>query len=339
MARTQDEALEPELIDAGDVSDVSDDDLLDEGDEGGVEIDVSARSLPAGSDDSGVVPRDPVDRYFWEISKYPLLTREQELELALRVHEGGDAEAAQQLVLSNLRLVVKIAMEYRRVWTNLLDLIQEGNVGLLQAVKRFDPHRGVKLSSYAAYWIRAYLLKYLIDNIRLVRVGSSRAERKLFFQLNRVRRELESEGQEPTPKLIAERIGVKEPEVADMQRRLAQGDLSMDASVRRDDPEAASFGELVAAEARDVDDVVAEKTMNETFHEHIEAFRPQLDEREVVILDERILAEEPRTLQEVGDQFSLTRERVRQIEKRLVGRLRDFLKERLVDFEYWAPED
>ena len=338
MTTGSNDAIEPELVDeeletAGEAPDTAEDDEI-AGDGDG-----SGSLAPAPLPDSGVIPRDPVDRYFWEISKYPLLTREQELELALRVHEEGDSEAAQKLVLSNLRLVVKIAMEYRRVWTNLLDLIQEGNVGLLQAVKRFDPHRGVKLSSYAAYWIRAYLLKYLIDNIRMVRMGSSRAERKLFFQLNRVRREIESEGEEPTPRLIAERIGVKEPEVVDMQRRLAQGDLSMDAPVRRDDPEAASFGDLIANPGRPVEDVVGEKTMNETFHAHIDAFRPELDEREAVILDERILAAEPRTLQEVGDQFGLTRERVRQIEKRLVGRLRDFLKERLVDFDYWAPED
>jgi RNA polymerase sigma-32 factor len=288
---------------------------------------------------SDLVPRDPLDRYFHELAKYPLLTREEEHALAVRAHEHGDAEAAQKLVLSNLRLVVKIAMEYRRVWTNLLDLIQEGNVGLLQAVQRFDPHRGVKLSSYAAYWIRAYLLKYLIDNIRLVRVGSSRAERKLFFQLNRVRRELEQEGQEPTPKLIAERIGVREPEVVDIQRRLAQGDLSMDAPARRDEPDASTFGEQLSAEDQPVDEIVADRTMTETFHAQIDAFRPQLDEREAMILDERILSEDPKTLQDVGEHFGLTRERVRQIEKRLVGRLREFLKERLVDFDYWAPDD
>jgi RNA polymerase sigma-32 factor len=297
-------------------------------------------ALPAPvSDDRGLVPSDPVDRYFHEISRYPLLTREEEHALAVRVHDHGDAEAAQHLVLSNLRLVVKIAMEYRRVWTSLLDLIQEGNVGLLQAVKRFDPHRGVKLSSYAAYWIRAYLLKHLIDNIRMVRVGSSRAERKLFFQLNRVKRELARDGFEPEPRLIAERIGVKEPEVVDMQRRLSQGDLSTDAPLLRDEPDSGSFGDQLSGGERPVDEIVAEKGMNETFHQHIASFRPGLDERERMILDERILAEEPLTLQEVGDRFGLTRERVRQIEKKMVDRLREHLKANLVDFDYWSPED
>ena len=140
------------------------------------------------ADSGSLVPQDSLSLYFAELGKYPLLTGEEERELAILVHDHEDPDAAEKLVLSNLRLVVKIAMEYRRVWANLLDLIQEGNVGLLQGVKRFDPYRGVKLSSYAAYWIRAYILKYLIDNIRMVRVGSSRAERKLFFQLNRARR-------------------------------------------------------------------------------------------------------------------------------------------------------
>jgi RNA polymerase sigma-32 factor len=303
-------------------------------------LDVGPGYLPVPSSaERGIVPSDPVDRYFQEIARYPLLTRDEEHELAVRVHDLGDPEAAQQLVLSNLRLVIKIAMEYRRVWTNLLDLIQEGNVGLLQAVKRFDPHRGVKLSSYAAYWIRAYLLKHLIDNIRMVRVGSSRAERKLFFQLNRVRRELARDGLEPEPKMIAERIGVKEPEVRDMQRRLSQGDLSTDAPLSREEPDAGSFGDQLAASERPVDEVVAEKAMNQTFHQHIDTFRPTLDDRERVILDERILAEEPLTLQDVGDRFGLTRERVRQIEKKMVDRLREHLKANLVDFDYWAPDD
>jgi RNA polymerase sigma-32 factor len=303
-----------------------------------VELDSAPLPIPSSAE-RGIISSDPVDRYFHEISRYPLLTREEEHELALRVHDQGDPEAAQKLVLSNLRLVIKIAMEYRRVWTNLLDLIQEGNVGLLQAVKRFDPHRGVKLSSYAAYWIRAYLLKHLIDNIRMVRVGSSRAERKLFFQLNRVRRELARDGVEPEPRLIAERIGVKEPEVLDMQRRLSQGDLSTDAPLSREEPDSGSLGDQLASSSRPVDEIVAEKAMNQTFHQHIDTFRPTLDERERVILDERILAEEPLTLQDVGDRFGLTRERVRQIEKKMVDRLREHLKANLVDFDYWAPED
>ena len=176
-----------------------------------------------GSGSTELVPQDAIGRYFAEVGKHSLLTGEEERELAILVHDHKDPEAAEKLVLSNLRLVVKIAMEYRRVWTNLLDLIQEGNVGLLQGVRRFDPSRGVKLSSYASYWIRAYILKYLIDNIRMVRVGSSRAERKVFFRLNKARRELERAGYEPEPRLLAEKIGVKQHELVDMEHRLSQG--------------------------------------------------------------------------------------------------------------------
>ena len=294
--------------------------------------------VPAGRASLEAVPRDTLARYFSEVGKYPLLSREEELELAQRVFKSNDPEAAQKLVLSNLRLVVKIALEYRRVWTNLLDLIQEGNVGLLQGVRRFDPNRGVKLSSYASYWIRAYILKYLIDNIRMVRVGSSRAERKLFFQLSRAKRELAQEGKEPEPKLIAAKLGVKEPEVRDLQHRLSQGDLSMDAPARRDEPGGGSFGESIAGEDGRDSDPVADQDMRTTFRRHVERFATDLDAREQAILRQRILAEEPRTLQEIGDDFGLTRERVRQIEKQLVDNLREYLKENLVDFDYWAPE-
>jgi len=293
---------------------------------------------PVPSGEPGLVPHDALSHYFAEISRYPLLTPEEERALAVRVHDHEDPEAAQQLVLGNLRLVVKIAMEYRRVWANLLDLIQEGNVGLLHGVRRFDPGRGVKLSSYSAYWIRAYILKYLIDNIRMVRVGSSRAERKLFFQLNRARRELEREGFKPEPRLLAERLDVKEEEVVDMERRLAQGDLSTDAPAREDD-DSATFGDFIRAEGDSVETIVADERMLETFRAHIDQFAETADEREQLILRERILADPPRTLQDIGDELSLTRERVRQLEKQLVGRLREYLKQNLVDFDYWAPQD
>lgn len=289
--------------------------------------------------ETDLVPREPLAAYFAEVGKYPLLTPEEERALAIRVFEHNDPEAAQKLALANLRLVVKIALEYRRVWTQTLDLIQEGNVGLLHGIRRFDPHRGVKLSSYAAYWIRAYILKYLIDNIRLVRVGSSRAERKLFFRLNRARRELERAGFAPEPKLLAEHLDVREEDVVDLEQRLSRPDLSLDARARSDDSEGATYGELMPAAGESAEEIVADERMRDTFRAHVEKFAEAADERELVILHERVLAEEPKTLQEIGDRFGLTRERVRQIEKALVGRLREYLREELVDFDYWAPED
>jgi RNA polymerase sigma-32 factor len=297
----------------------------------------SRSSLVPLSPSSGAI-QDALAQYFQEIGRYPLLSREEEHDLAVRVHDEGDRDAAQRLVLSNLRLVVKIAMEYRRVWTNLLDLIQEGNVGLLQSVKRYDPHRGVKLSSYGAYWIRAYILKYLIDNIRTVRMGSSRAERKIFYSLSRARRELEREGFSPTPALLAERLDVQPEDVESVQRRLAHSDVSLDAPLTAESG-APTLGDRQTAPGQSMDDAVSERDMQVTFRQHIERFGQDLDEREAVILRDRMMAEEPRTLQEIGDQFGLTRERVRQIEKKLVDRLRAYMKENLVDFDYWAPSE
>jgi RNA polymerase sigma-32 factor len=235
--------------------------------------------------------------------------------------------------------VVKIAMEYRRAWTNVLDLIQEGNLGLLQAVQRFDPTRGTKLSSYAAYWIRAYILKYLIDNIRLVRLGTSRAQRKLFFRLNKEKRELEKRGFEVGPRLLAERLDVSEEEVVDMERRLAEGELSLDAPVQ-EERDGASFGEFVPSGGESAEDHVASSELRRVFLEHVKAFAEELDDRERRIVERRILADEPDTLQQLGLEFGITRERVRQLEARLVDRLRRYLKDAVVDFEYYAsPED
>ncbi len=303
------------------------------------DVDQGAPLPEAASDpaeQATLVPLDTLSRYMNELARYPLLLPEQERRLARRA-KGGDRGAAQQLVLSNLRLVVKIAMDYRRVWTSLLDLVQEGNLGLLRAVERFDPERGVKLSSYAAYWIRAYILKYLIDNIRLVRIGHSRAERKLFFQLNRVKRELERQGIRPEPKLIAERLEVGESEVIDMERRLAHGDLSIDAPVRPDAE--VSLGEFLSSDAPSAEAVVGDHDQRATLLSYVEKFAAGLDARDSAILRERIIGDPPKTLQEIGDRFSLTRERVRQLEKALVARLREYLQQNLVDFEYWAPED
>ena len=279
---------------------------------------------------------DALSRYFSQLRDHAPISREEEHELALRWTEHGDADAARRLVLANLRLVVKIAMEYRRTWTNVLDLIQEGNVGLMQAVKRFDPYQGVKLSSYAAYWIRAYVLKYLLDNIRLVRLGTTRAQRKLFFRLNKEKRELERLGIEVEPRLIAERLDVTEEDVVDMEQRLGHSDLSIDAPVHEDEG-SATYGDFLSNDGPSLEKNVADLELRRVFLEKVREFAATLPERDRMIIEERILAEEPKTLQEMGDELGITRERVRQLEARVVSRLRDFMKENLVDFEYYAP--
>jgi len=296
-------------------------------------------SLPAPREGSGTLDRaDTLGRYFAELRRHPPLSREEEHELAVRWVEHGDREAARTLVLRNLRLVVRIAMDYRRAWTNVLDLIQEGNLGLLQAVQRYDPYQGVKLSTYAAYWIRAYVLKYLLDNIRLVRLGTTRAQRKLFFRLNKEKRELERQGFEVEPRLLAERLEVSEDDVREMEHRLAENDLSIDAPVQRAESHGATFGDFLAAGGEGAEELVADAELKSVFMEKVHEFAASLeDPRDRRIVEQRILAEEPKTLQELGDEFGITRERVRQLEARLVGRLREYLKRELVDFEYYGP--
>jgi RNA polymerase sigma-32 factor len=288
----------------------------------------------------GVGRVDTLSAYMAELRQYPPIDREQEHELALRWVKERDLEAARRLVVSNLRLVVKIAMEYRRAWVNVLDLIQSGNVGLMEAVQRFDPYQGVKLSSYAAYWIRAYILKYILDNFRIVRLGTTRAQRKLFFRLNKEKRALEREGFEAEPKLLAERLDVTEADVVDMNQRLSEGDLSLNAPAHRDEPTRAEFGDFVSSSGPSAEQNVADAELRRVFMEKVREFAKTLEPRDRKLVDERVLADEPKTLQELGDELGVTRERVRQLEARIVNRLREYLKENLVDFEYYAaPKD
>lgn len=298
----------------------------------------TAPALPAPQPAGALERADSLGRYLAELRRYPPLAREEEHALAVRFVEQGDREAARALVLRNMRLVVHIAMDYRRTWTNVLDLIQEGNVGLLQAVQRYDPYQGVKLSTYAAYWIRAYILKYLLDNIRLVRLGTTRAQRKLFFRLNKEKRALEREGFAVEPRLLAERLDVTEDDVRDMEHRLAENDLSIDAPVGRDDGHGTTYGDFLTATGAGEEERIADNELKSVFMEKVHAFAAELENpRDRRIIDERILAEEPKTLQELGDELGITRERVRQLEARLVKRLREYMKRNLVDFEYYGP--
>src|SRR5215472_5657142 len=178
-----------------------------------------------------LVPFDPLQRYLAEIRRFKVLSREEEHELAVQYKEYSDLEAAYKLVTANLRLVVMIAREYQKAFKNLLDLVQEGNIGLLEAVKNFDPYRGVGFPSYAVWWIRAYIIRYVMNNWRLVKLGTTQAQRKLFFNLQREKDRLEREGFRPDPKLIAERLSVKKSEVIEMEQRLAGRDVSVDAPV------------------------------------------------------------------------------------------------------------
>jgi RNA polymerase sigma-32 factor len=273
-----------------------------------------------------------------------VLTREEEHALAVRYTRTGDVEAAYRLVASNLRLVVKIAHEYRRTAFQLLDLIQEGNMGLMQAVKKFDPMKGVKLSTYAAWWIRAYIIRFLMDNWRMVKLGTTQAQRKLFFNLSKEREKLLARGIEPTPQLLARNLQVEEKEVEEMAARMASDDLSLDAPAGSDGENARQAPiDRLSAETADPGQQLGDEELRRLFREKLEAFKATLeDEKERTLFDKRLLPPEgtaPLTLQEIGDRWGLTRERARQIEARLTGRLRQYLKQAIPDFELLTPPE
>ncbi|HSN28979.1 MAG TPA: RNA polymerase factor sigma-32, partial [Kofleriaceae bacterium] len=250
--------------------------------------------------------------------------------------------AARRLVEANLRLVVKIAYEYRRAHKNLLDLVQEGNIGLIQAVSKFDPYRGVKLSSYAAFWIRAYILKFILNNWRLVKIGTTQAQRKLFFNLRKEREKLEQLGFQPTAALLAEKLDVPEKEVVEMERRLAAPEASLDAPLgaSEDGGERTRLDYMPSDDERP-DRAVANSEFSKMLKDKLEAFAKTLEGREQTIFRERWLTDEPKTLQEIGDQYNVSRERARQLEKRMLDRLKKYLESEMgtaVDIEALTRE-
>ena len=273
--------------------------------------------------------RDPLAAYMRDVQRYKLLTPKEEKELAVAYVEEGDVDAARKLVTSNLRLVVKIAYDYRQAYRNLLDLVQEGNIGLMQAVKKYDPYKGVKLSSYAAWWIRAYILRFILNNHRLVKLGTTQAQRKLFFNLKKEKARLAAMGIEPTPERIAERLNVPEREVISMDHRMSAGESSLDAPVGAADGRQVARVELLPSGGAALDDVLADQQVGDQLKGSIHAFGDALEGKEKRIYEGRLLAEDPMTLQQLGTEFGVSRERVRQIEKRLLGKLRDHLRDDL----------
>ena len=320
--------LEPEELEA---------ELVEEPETGGtrkttallpVEEEAEVEIEPAGT--AALSRTDPLARYMQEVSRHPVLPREQEHELAVRYRETGDVDAAFRLVASNLRLVVKIAYEYRRAAFSVLDLIQEGNVGLMHAVKKYDPYKGVKLSSYAAWWIRAYILRFVMDNWRMVKLGTTQAQRKLFFNLRKEQQKLAAEGFEAGPKLLAERLHVTEQEVEEMDRRLSGDELSIDAPVGDDG--SSSYGDRLSGATVGAEESLGDAELKAILRRHLETFAKDLEGKEKYIFENRLMSDEPLTLQEIGDKFGISRERARQIEARLVKRLRAELAAELPDF-------
>lgn len=297
-----------------------------------VESDYSKEAKEEEPKGTSLIPFDPLQRYLAEIRRYSLLTREEEHRLAIQYREDDDIEAAYRLITANLRLVVKIALEFQRYWmTNFLDLIQEGNIGLMQAVKKFDPYRGVKLSYYASFWIKAYILKFIMDNWRLVKIGTTQAQRRLFFNLKKERERLESLGYDVGPKLLAEKLGTKEEEIIEMDQRMGSWDVSLESPVRDDSDN--THKDLLPSKDISHEEVLAESQTRDMFLEKLEEFRETLRGKELYIFEKRLLSDSPLTLQKIGDEYGLSKERVRQIEKRLIEKIRNFFKKEIPDFD------
>ena len=299
----------------------------------------AGNNLPASTTpEKALVKYDPLQRYLSEISKYKLLTREEEKELGIRVQEHQDNEAAYILITSNLRLVVKIALEFQRVWMqNLLDLIQEGNIGLMQAVRKFDPYKNVKFSYYSSFWIKAYILKFIMDNWRLVKIGTTQGQRKLFFQLKKEKQKLIDQGFDPKPKLLSEKLGVSEQEIINMDQRLDGWDVSLDAPLKQDsDSERIDF---VSTESESAEEHVARKEIESILNIKIDEFKKQMTDRELEIFDHRIFSDSPLTLQEIGEKYGISRERVRQIEKNIVKKMKEYFKNEIPDFETYSQRN
>lgn len=285
------------------------------------------REPKASADERGLAKFDAMTAYQREIQRHPLLSPEETHALAVDFVKNQNPQVAARLVTANLRLVVKIAYEYRRAYKNIMDLVQEGNIGLMQAVKRYDPYRGVKLSSYAAYWIRAYILRFILNNWRLVKLGTTQAQRKLFFNLRKKRAELISMGVDPTNAEIAKQLNVPENEVAEMDVRLAASEKSLDAPVGDSDGRAIAKVDMMPSAGASPDTLVEKEEIQALLSDKLKTFRETLigKEKELAIFDQRLVAEDPLTLQELGDKFKISRERVRQLEQRLTGRLREYL--------------
>ena len=276
------------------------------------------------------VVTDTLDLYMADINRFPILSPDEEFKLAVKFKKNSDLEAAEKLVTANLRFVVKIAYEYKNYRVKLIDLIQEGNIGLMHAVKKFDPYKGYRLISYAVWWIRAYMQNYVIKSWSLVKIGTTQAQRKLFFKLNQMKKKLQGISEKnPEFKDIAEMLNVKESEIEEMDLRLAHRDVSLDASIN-EDGESMYIDHLVS-EGQSQEEALIKYEETALVKRNIAGALANLNERESHIVRHRIMADKPETLQEIGNKFNITRERSRQIEKEALKKLRAMIP-------YWGSE-
>lgn len=287
-----------------------------------------AESLPVLKRSTDLKVQDPLTVYLKEISRHKLLTIEEEKELTAELLRTGDIEVAKKLVLANLRLVVKIALEYKNASKNIMDLIQEGNIGLMKAVSKYDPSKGAKLSYYASWWIRSYILKFILDNFRLVKIGTTQEQKKLFYNLMREKQRLMSMGITPDVKLLSDNLGVSEKAVIEMDQRLSSSgqEMSLDRPLDEDGGRQTLL-DVIADDETSLEDKLGEIQNLEILKENLQSFVKGLKPRDQEIFKKRLLSEIPESLQSIADQYGVSRERIRQVEERLIEQLKIYMSE------------
>lgn len=289
-------------------------------------------SAPATGDSlATVAPVTALQQYLAELRRYPYLSKEEELQLFQEYYTQGSREAAVKLILANLRVSVAIASEYLHTGADQMDLIQEGNVGLMQAIKKFDPTKNVRFYAYAAWWARAYILRYLLNTYRLVKIGTTQDQRKLFYNLRKEKAKLERQGFAPDTKLLADRLHVRERDVIEMDQRLGSWELSLDQPLNQESE--GTLLDILPARDMPADEQLATTELQTLFRAKLAEFSKTLAERDEDILRNRILSETPLTLDDLGHKYGITKERTRQLEARIIKRLRDFLKKEIKDFD------
>lgn len=293
-----------------------------------VDVDQSplAASLPVLKKSTDLKVQDPLTVYLKEIARHKLLTIEEERELTAELLRTGDIEVAKKLVLANLRLVVKIALEYKSASKNIMDLIQEGNIGLMKAVSKYDPSKGAKLSYYASWWIRSYILKYILDNFRLVKIGTTQEQKKLFYNLMREKQRLMSMGIAPDVKQLSENLGVSEKSVIEMDHRLGSGqETSLDKPLNEES--GGTLADLMGDETTGPEGQLENLLNLEILKQNLGEFIKTLKPRDQEIFQKRLLSEIPESLQSIADQYGVSRERIRQVEERLIEQLKIYMSE------------
>ena len=281
---------------------------------------------------TALIPTTTFSRYLAEVRRYPFLSKEEELQLFHEYQQLGTRESAVKLILANLRVCVAIASEYGLTGVDQMDLIQEGNVGLLQAMKKFDPTKNVRFYAYAAWWVRAYILRYLLNNFRLVKIGTTQEQRRLFYNLRKEKAKLERQGYVPDPKLLADRLNVRERDVVEMDQRLGSWELSLDQPMTEEGE--GTFHDLLPSTQAPIDDQLADTQLRVLFRKKVAELVQTLTEREEDILRNRLLSEAPMTLEEIGRKYMITKERARQLEAKIIKKLRELMKKDIQDFDH-----